>query len=173
MDKMGEMIELERDDAEVVTAYHEAGHALLAVLQRGYLLEVTLDPEVDRDDLCEAKTTVRWPAAMAGSQRVQAELLVLLAGPASEMIYRGEPLHPGFVPQWADDWQNAWQLAKSIYADQHRRLRELERMTAMMRKVLYHDQNWAAVAAIADQLLAHRTLDQAMVVDAVSVWVEL
>ncbi|WP_153555836.1 M50 family metallopeptidase [Roseimaritima sediminicola] len=158
---------------ETLTAYHESGHALMASLLGGRVQSVTIEPDDDDGPRRHGDTRILWPLPRKRRTHARHEILVLLAGPVAEMIYRGEPLHPGFVPQWADDWQRAWTLAEQIHSAHVRRLRQLEQLTAQLHRSMSDDRCWAALAALADELLAHETLDEEMVTDVLSVWLEL
>jgi hypothetical protein len=98
------------------------------------------------------------------------QVLVALAGPITETIYRGEPLHPGFVPEWADDWRRAWDAAELIMFDDRLRLVFLEETARQLRQTLSRDEHWAAIAAVADELLAHETLGAEQIQQVLAIW---
>ena len=87
------------------------------------------------------------------------------------MIYRQEPFHPGFVSEWAADWQVAWQAAEGIIENHLGRVKLLERSTLQVREMLSRDEYWALIAVVADHLLAHETLDQEMVEEILGDWI--
>jgi hypothetical protein len=152
-------------------AYHEAGHAFAAVVLGARVLSVTITP--DRDDGPErfGDTQIEWDHAALDERTVQQRLvLVALAGPVAEMIYTGEPYHPGFVPEWAADWKLAWEAAAPLFADERQRLTLVEQAASEMHARLKEDENWAAVAAIADELLAHEWLDGDVVHNVIAAW---
>jgi hypothetical protein len=153
-----------------VTSYHEAGHVLMAIVLGGRVPQATVEP--DRDDGPQRYGDVRvlWPKANP-ADKVFAEKLVLtaLAGPVAEMIYTGEPYHPGFVAEWAGDWQLAFAAAKPIVADQHKRLAWLEAQVRRLYEML-NDRYWPAIAALADELSAHETLEEEQILEAVRPW---
>lgn len=154
-----------------VTAYHEAGHAAMAVTLGAELRSLTIEPDWDDGPARHGDTQLLWEV----SRYTPAELarngaLVALAGPVAEMIYLGEPYHPGFVAEWADDWRLAWQAAAPLVADKLGRLALLEQFTRELRAMLQRDTMWAAVAALADELQAHETLDGEQVVDVLQTW---
>jgi hypothetical protein len=86
------------------------------------------------------------------------------------MIYSGEPYHPGLVAEWADDWHNAWEAATALHLDERKRLRYLEEVSVQLYHRLKRDDLWAALAAIADNLLAHETLEGEQVEEIVAEW---
>ena len=145
---------------EEATAYHEAGHALLAVYLGGRVRQLTIEPNWDDGPDRYADVQIEWQ--LDSFTRLEIEersIQVALAGPVAEMIYRGERLHPGFVPEWAADWQAAWQSAATRRADEQQRLAHLEQTTAKLHEFMQQDPIWAALAALADNLLAHETLE--------------
>ena len=91
--------------------------------------------------------------------------------PWQEMIFSGEPYHPGFVAEWAADWQMAWEATKPLLTQQRKRLVYLEQTTVRLHQLLNRDEHWAALAAIVDNLLAHETLDGQEVEDIVRQWI--
>ena len=148
------------------TAYHEAGHVFMAVYLGASIRSVTLEP--DRDDLPDrfGDAQIEWPLERFTDRELQAKcVLVALAGPVAEMIYRGEPYHPGFVPEWAEDWRAAWKRATQLFPSERDRLTYLEQATAQLYQLLRRDDHWATLASIVDHLLAHETLDRGMIED--------
>ena len=111
---------------------------------------------------------------LAGGAALAATLgrQLALAGPVAEMLYSGEPYHPGLVPEWANDWQSAWELAESLFAAPRQRLDHLEKVVSRLYRLLDTEPNWSAVAAIADSLLAHETLEFEEVKQIVSDWLD-
>ncbi len=127
----------------------------------------------DRDDGPDRHglTEVHWrhskqPPATRALKLVQ----VCLAGPVVEMIYSGDPFHPGLVGEWAEDWRTAWSIAEALEADERKRLRLLERIVVDLYRQLKQDDVWAAVAELADQLLVHETLDNAGIREVLGQW---
>lgn len=141
-------------------AYHEAGHAFLAFYVGARVRSVTIEP--DRDDGPEryADIRVEWPPdRFAGRVLFEKQVLVALAGPVAEMHYSGDPYHPGFVAEWAADWRLAWQAAAHVVAAERDRLAYLESVTRELHRMFDNSDHWARIAAIADNLLAHETLE--------------
>lgn len=127
----------------------------------------------DRDDGPErfGEVTVAWPKAKMSAREFQNKLvLVALAGPVAEMIYRGEPLHPGFVSEWADDWRNAWEAAEPILPNERQRLALLEEASRQLHQLLSRDDSWAAIAALADNLLAYEILEAEQIEEILAAW---
>lgn len=98
------------------------------------------------------------------------QVLVALGGPAAEMIYRGEPLHPGYVAEWAGDWRDAWSLAEEIFPAEQKRLAFLEEAVRQLYHSLRNDDHWQAIATIADHLLAHEILEAEELQEVLTPW---
>lgn len=165
------------DDAELeTTAYHEAGHAFTAAYAGGRVLSVTVAPDWDDGPRRFGDTQVAWSRSQF-SQRDLAEKLVLvaLAGPIAEMIYRDEPLdgspHPAMVAEWSHDWQQAWEEAAPAMPDERRRTRWLEGRLVGLYELLSDDTHWEALAGVADNLLAHETLEAEEFAELMAIWI--
>lgn len=154
-----------------VVAYHEAGHAIMAHLLGGQVRQVTIEPDRDDGPQREGDTQVLWRRSRH-TERAFAEVAaqVSLAGPAAEMIYTGEPFHPGHIAEWAGDWQEAWRALAPWYADDRRRLLYLEHLSVNLYHRLKSDDVWPCIAALADELLAHETLDEEQVEEVMATW---
>jgi len=86
------------------------------------------------------------------------------------MHYRGEPLHPGFVSEWAADWQAAWDASACLASDAAKRVSLLEHWTTYVYRWLGRTEHWAALAAIVDHLLAHESLEGDEIDEIVAAW---
>ena len=154
-----------------ISAYHEAGHAFMAIYAGARVRTVTIDP--DRGDGPDryADIQVEWPLGRFTDRELYGKMvMVALAGPVAEMIHSGEPYHPGFVAEWTADWKVAWEAAAPLMPSDRKRLAYLEQSTVNLYRLLNRDEHWAALAAIVDNLLAHETLEGEDVEDIVSHW---
>ncbi len=154
-----------------LTAYHEAGHAWMAVVTGARVLSVTIEPDLDDGPQRTGDTQVVWHRdRFTARELAENAVLVALAGPAAEMTYRDEPYHPGFVAEWAQDWRDAWAAAQPLFGRAQLRVKYLEQRTAQLCRWLDEENHWAAVAEIADQLLAHDRLEGEEVAACVAQW---
>ena len=154
-----------------ITAYHEAGHAYAAIFVGARVQSVTIDPDHDDGPDRSGDTVVLWHRSRF-SQREMAEKAarVALAGPVAEMIHLEQPFHPAGVSEWRQDWDTAFESLEHIASVQHR-LARLEQTTQELFQAFSLNRHWAAVAAIADHLLAHETLDEEMLQEVVEPWI--
>ena len=152
-------------------AYHEAGHALMALLLGGKVKQVTIEPDNDDGPDRHGDTQVIWRrAGISEKEFAKKAVQVSLAGPVAEMIYSGDPYHPGLVAEWAADWQAAWQAAVLLCPRERQRLNYLEQVAVALYHRLRDDDLWPALAALADNLLAHETLEGEQVEEIVRDW---
>jgi ATP-dependent Zn protease len=154
-----------------VSAYHEAGHALMAICAGARVRSVTIEPDWDDGPQRYADIQVEWPLDGISKRDLQEKAVwVALAGPVAEMIYRGEPYHPGLVAEWSSDWHLAWEAAAGLHASRRERLAYLEQTSVRLYRLLNRDDHWAALAAIVDDLVAHETLEGEDVEEIVRQW---
>ncbi len=154
-------------------AYHEAGHALMALLLGGEVRRVTIEPDNDDGPDRQGDTQVLWRrSGISDKEFAKQAVQVSLAGPVAEMIYSGDPYHPGLVAEWAADWSEAWNSAAALHQDERQRLKFLESISIQLHRRLQQDEMWAALAALADNLLAHETLDGEQIESIVREWLQ-
>jgi hypothetical protein len=156
-----------------VLAYHEAGHALMALLLGGDVRRITIEPDSDELPDREGDTMVAWGLADSSEREFAAKAVqVSLAGPVAEMLYTGDPFHPGLVVEWAADWQEAWRAAARLHVHSRQRLEYLEQTSIRLYHLLDREDLWAALAALADNLLAYETLDRDQIEEIVGAWLQ-
>lgn len=155
-----------------IVAYHEAGHALVAHLLGGKVKQITIDPDNDDGPDRFGDTQIRWRRIANEKEFSQNVVQVCLAGPVAEMIYSGDPYHPGAVPEWAADWRDAWEAAESLFSNERQRLRYLEQVSVELYHRMKEDDFWAALAAVADHLLAYDTIEADEFDEIVAEWID-
>lgn len=154
-----------------LSAYHEAGHAFMALYVGARIHSITITPDRDDGPARYADTQILWPQRKRHTKtETSKEIMVALAGPVSEMIHRGEPFHPAMISEWAADWRMAWSAAARIVAEEAQRLAFLEEITIYLYRFFRHDEIWNTVAAIVDELLAHETLEADEVENVYRTW---
>ena len=154
-----------------LTAYHEAGHAFMAVYVGARVRSVTIEPDDDDGPQRYGDTQVEWPGRLARSREgKERSVLVAMAGPVVEMLHQGEPTDLRRVPEWADDWMQAWNAAAALVPSQQQRWHYLRIVMHDLMEFFNNENHWAAVGAIVDCLLAHETLCHEEVADIVHHW---
>lgn len=155
-----------------LTAYHEAGHAFMATYLGGTVRSVTIEPDRDDGPKRSGDTQVIWRRSRHSETEFrQRAIQVSLAGPVAEMLYSGDPYHPGLIQEWSADWKTAWELAGVLFNDPRPRLEYLTKVTGTLHRLLNAEPNWSAVASLADHLLAHDTLEAEDVREIISEWI--
>lgn len=155
-----------------LTAYHEAGHALMAALLGGHVRQMTIDPDNDDGPLRTGDTQVVWRRGLSEKEFALKAVQVSLAGPVAEMLYSGDPYHPGMVAEWSGDWRDAWEQASQFHPEARARMDFLEQISIQLYHQLNGDDLWPALAALADNLLAHETLDREQITEVLSGWLD-
>lgn len=166
------------DSDEVLTAYHEAGHAVIAYALGGTVHCLQLGGEADdwlpeRFGECRIhwlRVSSRQPPTQWQRQR---EVLTILAGPVAEMIYSGQPYHPACFGPAKGDWQLAWELVEPIVSSAPKRTRYLEEITLELYWRMQSDDLWAAIGAVADELLAHEFLERDQLSETLGFWMRV
>ena len=156
------------EDTETLTAYHEAGHAIMAVSYGGRIIHVSIDPPEDDGLKRFGESIVQWPKAVARDIEI-AELKVSLAGPVAELTYDNARESIANCGEFAADWQQAVLSASRLKPERSRAkfLAEMERQVWNF----FEDENvWAATCAVADELLAHETIEHDQVADVWAFW---
>lgn len=156
---------------EEETAYHECGHAYVAHLLGATVHALTIDPDRDDGPRRFGDATIHWPVGRwSDAEWRKRAISVALAGPVAEMIHRGEPLHPAFQAEWSMDWKVAWELAASLHVTEAKRLQFLEQATRDLHRLLSQDDHWCRLATLVDALLAHETLEEEQIQEALDAW---
>ena len=158
------------DETETVTAWHEAGHATMAIIQGGFIEHVTLEPPNDDGPKRYGETITRWPAAMSQLDLLKSEILVSLAGPVVEMLYTSQRQTIAHVAEWKSDWLRAIASAKSCTQTNLDASKLIEHCESELFAVFEVPKYWSAVSAVAEELLAHYTLEHEQIHDTFSFW---
>jgi len=143
------------------TAFHEAGHAVAAVLQRKALRKVTIVPDKESEDLgctfTERFGTLFHEAHVGRKQRglLEREVMVLLAGPEAEALASGRRNHVGAFR----DYQCSCDVLDYLCRDP-RKLRPYVDLLFVRTEAMFvnEDPNWHAVEALVEVLLREKTI---------------
>ena len=126
-------MEFEEDE---LTAYHEAGHVVMALQTGGTIVRASIEPPDDD-----------------GPNRYTNEMRDLES-----------------VPEWHADWQRV--LISAVHFSNHeaKARRMIEQSKQAVHSLLDSENGWAAVAAIADLLLTHDTVEHEQCQETVGFW---
>jgi len=128
------------------TAWHEAGHAVIALALDRPVKLVSVLPSREFAGICEFGKGVHRPSV----DSLEREMLIALAGLAAEAKYSGRY-------SWAGagrDLEYAHGLAVQRGGEKQAE-RLIKRMLARCENLLEQPGHWAAVALIVEELLAH------------------
>ena len=157
-------------DTEELTAWHEAGHAWMALHLGAQVQSVSIDPDNDDGPQRFGDTVIAWPRSRFADQELARGLAwVALAGPVAEMIRLEELQHPASAPEWAQDWREARNAINQMVPDRMRN-RVLETVTAEIFELFSEEHHREALAVLADHLLAHQILDEELLCEALEPW---
>lgn len=136
----------ERDQA---TAYHEAGHAVLALALGRPVQHISILPDGRFLGVCKFGKSVFRPS----EDWLERETLIALGGIAAEARYTGQYAWEGA----AHDQRYVFRLCVER-AGERRAERLQRRMLALAEHHLSQEGNWLAVELIAAELILHRTI---------------
>lgn len=137
-------------DSRTLTAYHEAGHAVIAILLGRPIQKISIVPNKTRLGACEIKKGRFQPS----SDWLEDEVLILLAGVVAEARLTGRY-----------DWQGAGQDLRSVRrltlsrAGDETRAEKLERrLLAKTEHLLGDETTWKTTEQIAAALLERESM---------------
>jgi ATP-dependent Zn protease len=134
---------------ELCTAYHEAGHAVIAFVFERPVQKVSILPDQRRLGHCELRSGVN----RASQDRLEADILIMLAGVAAEAIHSGSYNWPGA----AQDLQSVRRLAE-MRSGKGQADKLTRRLLAKAEHLLLQTRNWNAVDQIAVELVKKKTI---------------
>ncbi len=136
--------------ADLHTAFHEAGHAVMALIFGRPIQRVSIEPDQKRLGHCAVDKGVYRPS----DDRLEADMLILLAGVAAEAVIAGSYNWPGA----ALDLQGVRRLAMMRGGAEKQAERLARRMLSRTENLLQQAGNWRAVQLIAEELIRCQTI---------------
>ena len=141
---------MDRSPHDVATAYHEAGHAVVALALGRPVQRVSILPNHLRLGHCELGKGMSRPS----QDVLEREILILLGGPAAEARHTGEY-----------DWDAADRDLRTVRSLTEMRAvtqRQVERLERRMLDKVEHLLDrpgvWSAIQRVADELLGSTTI---------------
>lgn len=135
---------------ETLTAYHEAGHAVMALLMGRSVQKVSIIPSKNRLGVC----TIQKGRAKQVQDKLEAEMLILLAGMAAEGRKSGRYNVQGA----SQDLRGVEKLALSRSGNAKQASKHIHRMLDKTQHLLSDKATWKAVKVIATELLEHESI---------------
>jgi hypothetical protein len=133
-----------------LTAYHEAGHAVMALLMGRSVQKVSIIPSQNR----LGAVTMQKGRSKQVQDKLEAEMLILLAGMAAEGRISGQYNLQGA----AQDLRMTEKLAMSRAGNARQATKLIHKMLDKTQHLLTSKGTWAAVKAIAKELLEHESI---------------
>lgn len=135
---------------EILTAYHEAGHAVIALSLGRIVKEVSILPGGKRLGYCE----MQKGTGRKLKDTLETDVLILLAGLAAEAKISGQYALGGA----SQDLQMAERLVLMRAGNARQAGRLLERMLDKVEHLMMEPATWNAIDSIAQELLKSRSL---------------
>lgn len=162
------------DDDETITAYHEAGHAVIAwalgarVTALGLSQATEFDDDPDGLPRSFGQCHISWGrvAAESPDQKMR-ELMTSLAGPIAEKIYTGDAID---ADACAMDLATARDRLRGLPAD--RVARVWNAAVTQLNRALNQELYWAAVSALADEIQLGDELEPEQVESIITFWLD-
>ena len=132
------------EDSLFRTAYHEAGHAVAAIVEKRYLRLVTIVPTKDSVGLCST-------SGLQSQRRFESEIIVSLAGPIAEKHFCGNNLANS-----EHDHKMTLELASHL-VDSEEELNAYLNLLKIRIEGLVH-RHYRQIAALASALITERTI---------------
>lgn len=164
------------DDDDWVTAYHEAGHAVVGCALGATIDSVSLSQASafdDEDGLPRrfGDCIVNWGRVDPGDQwQSQRELLTILAGPVAEFVYQNGDEDQIDLRTWASDFSQARRCAMVLQKDPTKQPVLIRQAMTRLKTVVASENCWAAIAALADELMLGDEIEGDQVADLVRFW---
>ena len=151
-----------------ITAYHESGHAIAAAIAGGIVRRVSIECEQQGR---AGDTMIQWPRSnFTEQEHALREIRVSLAGPICEAIHVGDYDCLRIEHAHAMDWETAQVSVNKLTSDPHKQSAIIQQEVTSLYQHFRQDTVWAAVAAFADELLAHETVEHDTVEAIVNQW---
>ena len=150
------------------TAYHEAGHVVMAIQLGATIVHASIEPDGEGPHR-SGETITRWPP-QSDRQVGYASLCVSLGGPVAEMIHTGDVSELPAISEWRVDREQAVEAAMRLAGHRDELPQLIGGAMTSVREFLNSENGWAAVAAIADLLLTHDTVEHVQCLEAVGFW---
>ncbi len=149
------------------TAYHEAGHGVVAVMLGGKVSGLSIAHQGDSQ---AGDTRVIWPTGLAQQPILINDIKTALAGPISEMVYEGDYDYLRIRSEHAADWQIVTANLDRLGWEESARGPWLQWQVAQLYEMIRGDSVWSAIADIADLLMLQDEVNGELVHETTAFW---
>lgn len=137
-------------DQKTLTAYHEAGHAVMALLMGRSVQKVSIIPSQNRLGVCK----MQKGRVKQVQDKLEAEMLILLAGMAAEGRRAGKYNIAGA----SQDLRMVEKLAMSRSGNARQAEKLIHKTLDKTQHLLSNKGTWKAVKIIAEELLENESI---------------
>ncbi len=137
-------------DDRILTAYHEAGHAVMALLMGRSIQKVSIISSQNRLGAC----TLKKGRVKQVQDKLEAEILILIAGMAAEWRKSGRYNVQGAT----QDLRIVEKLAMARSGNLRQATKLVHKMLDKTQHLLANKATWAAVKVIANELIEHESI---------------
>ena len=137
-------------DDRILTAYHEAGHAVMALLMGRSIQKVSIIPSQNRLGSC----TIQKGRAKQVQDKLEAEILILLAGMAAEGRKSGRYNVQGA----SQDLRAVEKFAMSRSGNLRQATKLVDKMLDKTLHLLANKATWTAVKVIVGELIERESI---------------
>lgn len=143
----------------------------MAIRLGGTVDHLTIEPDFEDIPTRHGATQILWDGDRFTDREIAIrEIQVALAGPVAEMIYSGDQYHPELLAEWQQDWEMATERASRHLPPNTSLASYLSQITVNLIRTFERGEIWAAIAALADELEAHESLEQEDVEAVLEAW---
>ena len=135
---------------QILTSYHEAGHAVMALVMGRSVQKVSIIPSQNRLGAC----TLQKGRAKQVQDKLEAEMMILLAGMAAEGRKSGRYNVQGA----SQDLQGVEKLALARSGNARQAQKLIHRMLDKTQHLLSDKATWKAVKVIASELQKNESI---------------
>ncbi len=133
-----------------LTAYHEAGHAVMALLMGRSVQKVSIIPSQNRLGAC----TIQKGRAKQVKDKLEAEMMILLAGMAAEGRKSGRYNIEGA----SQDLRGVEKLAMARAGNARQATKLIQKTLDKTQHLLSNKATWKAIKVIAEELEKHESI---------------
>ena len=151
-------------------AYHEAGHAVMAVILGGQVKSVSVGGDF-ADSESEGSVAVLWDPKTSDLSRSSInQIKVALAGPIAEMVYDGDYDYLRIRSEHESDWGIALSHLKKLNLSVASESQLLKNTIVDLYETVRNDNVWSAIGDVADRLAIDEEIEGDVITDAVRFW---